>query len=369
MDDNLQQWGIPKSREPRRFKMNPAGPIQKRKHNEMQPDLVATTEISPAAHEQTPKRQKTSEDWFDRLDYLNEVLSAQSGENDYKKVRVAVLDTGIEPDAARTFEIQDRYQDFTDHSHVTMRDDTGHGTSIVELICKVCEPAEIYVARVWESDRATSKTVDSTIKALEWAISNSVDIICMAFGFTSSEPKLRDILKSALSSKILVFAAASNHGNLSGVAYPAIWSDYVFGIFSTNAMGLNSHQINPTGCGRNNFAILGEGVKLSSGKTVDGTSYSTAIACGLAARLLDFAGQMHLSTQKYGDFRGELKDKMGMERVFRSLSKDSAGYNCIIPWSLLPEHLIQPLEGLSDEGIQTARELVFHSIFYCLKNH
>ncbi|CCF47459.1 hypothetical protein CH063_15840 [Colletotrichum higginsianum] len=80
----------------------------------------------------------TSEDWFKMVDSLNLVLSVDSENNDYQKIRVAVLDTGITPKAAEEFDIQDRmYRDFTDCPDENMRDDTGHGTSVVDLVYKM----------------------------------------------------------------------------------------------------------------------------------------------------------------------------------------------------------------------------------------
>ncbi|TQN66001.1 Subtilisin [Colletotrichum shisoi] len=173
-----------------------------------------------------------------------------------------------------------------------MRDDTSHGTSVVDLVYKICEPAEVYVARIMEKSYAIKNSVDAVIRALKWAMSNNVDIICMAIGFATEVPELKTVLKKAFAANILVFAAASNHNNMSGVVYPARWGECVFGVFSTNAGAKNSREINPTGRGRDeNFAILGEGIKVLTGETRKGTSYSTAIACGLAARLLDFVKQ------------------------------------------------------------------------------
>ncbi|GJD04006.1 extracellular alkaline serine protease [Colletotrichum higginsianum] len=311
----------------------------------------------------------TSEDWFKMVDSLNLVLSVDSENNDYQKIRVAVLDTGITPKAAEGFDIQDRmYRDFTDCPDENMRDDTGHGTSVVDLVYKMCEPAEVYVARVMEKSHATTNSVDATIGALEWAMRNNVDIICMAIGFATEVPELKSVLKKAFAANILVFAAASNHNNMSGVMYPARWNECVFSVFSTNAGAKNSRKINPTGSGKyENFAILGEDIKVFTGETQKGTSYSTAIACGLAARLLDFAKQNPVAGGTYGNLCNDLKEKAGMAKVLCGISEKDEEYHCIAPWKLLPENLRWQSDDPSEEEIQRARVSVMNRIAHYLE--
>ncbi|KAF6825958.1 extracellular alkaline serine protease [Colletotrichum plurivorum] len=223
------------------------------------------------------------------VDDLNFVLGAETGGGTYKRPRVAVLDTGIRPDEADRFGISDSmYRDFTvpESDACSMRDEDGHGTSIVDLVYSICEPADVFVARVWGKGKtlAAAKTIESTIRALEWATEQDVDIICMAFGFDTEDRKLRQALVKAFSANVLLFAAASNDMNSSGVVYPARWDYLVFCMFSTNAGAKNSRDINPSGLVYENFAILGEDVKVLGGQagtyeTCSGTSYSTAIAC------------------------------------------------------------------------------------------
>ncbi|KAF6816889.1 extracellular alkaline serine protease [Colletotrichum musicola] len=312
------------------------------------------------------------------VDDLNFVLGAEAGESNYERPRVAVLDTGIRPDQADNFGISDsRYQDFTVPPGVarSMRDDDGHGTSIVDLIYSICDPADVFVARVWDKGKtvAAAKTIESIIKALKWAKEHNVDIICMAFGFDNANPGLREALKEALlSANVLLFAAASNDMNRSGVVYPARWDDLVFCMFSTNGGAKNSRGINPTGLGHDNFAILGEDVRVLSDGPDDtyeissGTSYSTAIACGLAARLLDFSRQKHVDGTRYRGLSHDLKEKVNMERVLRSISEKDEEYHCIAPWKLLSERFRGQAGDLTDEDLEQARQDVFRRIAGCL---
>lgn len=64
-----------------------------------------------------------------------------------QKTRIAVIDTGIDKDDPNAEEVSD-YRDFIDGNDGIKVDDTGHGTAIIDLIYRVYEPAEIFVARV-----------------------------------------------------------------------------------------------------------------------------------------------------------------------------------------------------------------------------
>ena len=69
----------------------------------------------------------------------------------YKPVKVAILDTGLEPDHNMADRIQ--YEDFVDRSQKSRKDNTSHGTISVDLILKVYVEAELFVARVFETDQ------------------------------------------------------------------------------------------------------------------------------------------------------------------------------------------------------------------------
>lgn len=99
------------------------------------------------------------------FDGVKEVLSGSISDNKHPQTKVAILDTGLTPKAAAQFQQPNsKYRDFTDNPVDIMHDATGHGTSIFDLVCRVCENADIFVARVWEDRHATASTVPSTIE-------------------------------------------------------------------------------------------------------------------------------------------------------------------------------------------------------------
>lgn len=88
-----------------------------------------------------------------------------------------------------------------------------------------------------------------------------------------------------------------------------------------------------------NFAILGQDIELEGhSELVSGTSAATALAAGLAARLLDFVRH----TQHQNDIKGlsllhPKPSKAGMTAVFRALVRSSEKYDCLQPRLLLQD--------------------------------
>ncbi|KAH8880194.1 hypothetical protein GQ53DRAFT_813446 [Thozetella sp. PMI_491] len=306
--------------------------------------------------------------WFKRLDSLNHVLQAEPGDS-YRKVRIAVLDTGVDPQDAVALDLAG-YRDFVDGDDSQMRDNSGHGTKSLNLIFQVCEPAEVFALRIFDWDEESHNTQDLATQAIGWSIENNIDIVCMACGFREHNQELLDQIKLALTHKILFFAAASNDSNAGEVAYPARHHDQVLCMFSTDGGIKNSRSLNPgAGSALPNLAILGENVAVSPGSPSDsGTSISTAIAVGLAARLLDFSRQP--SAECLIRAAPSLREKAGMSRLLMTISQLDEMYHCIRPWALLPPLLRNrvPFEGPLGQAQKTrAREDICETISRCLE--
>lgn len=173
------------------------------------------------------------------------------------------------------------------------------------------------------------------MKGVDWAISQNVDIITMAIGFEKEQPALVEAISRAHAHGILIFSAASNARNIGPVYCPAIITDKVFGMFSTNAGIRESSSINPSPMADPaNLAIFGENVEIDeSGPLVTGTSLSTSIAAGVAALVLDFSRQGHNSAMSSTLL--SVRGRQQIKRVLLEMSSGDAGYNCICPWSLL----------------------------------
>ncbi|KAL7964856.1 hypothetical protein HDV63DRAFT_388954 [Trichoderma sp. SZMC 28014] len=96
-----------------------------------------------------------TKNWFDHMGRVNYFLKAAKNDT-YEKVKIAVLDTGLHPEDA-TASFISAYRDFIKNDDVP-RDNTGHGTTIVNLIFDMCESASVFVARIFDTDQATDET-------------------------------------------------------------------------------------------------------------------------------------------------------------------------------------------------------------------
>lgn len=83
----------------------------------------------------------------------------------YKRIRIAVLDTGYDP-KAEFFVDRDRnerlrgWKDWVTDS-AWPRDDEGHGSRVLSLIMKVAPMADVYVARVAKNSNELERSVKS----------------------------------------------------------------------------------------------------------------------------------------------------------------------------------------------------------------
>ena len=86
-----------------------------------------------------------------------------------ERVRIAVLDTGYDPDAIffQTPDRRDRirkWKDFAVSSSTLRRDMDGHGTHVLSLVMKVAPTADFYVARVARDTGDLPASVDNVAK-------------------------------------------------------------------------------------------------------------------------------------------------------------------------------------------------------------
>lgn len=182
-----------------------------------------------------------------------------------------------------------------------------------------------------------------------------MDVINISAGFDDDDDEVTEAVKQAAlaNPEILIFAAAANWGNTKSVAFPARLTDKVFCIFSYNPAlrVLMDTNPNPVGNGPN-FALLGQDVapNPSSFGRKSGTSIASALAAGLAGRILDFVRQDDVTRKMPDRVRKKVGTKEGMTNVFREMSRrDGPSFWCVAPWELLPE-------GVSQRSRQETRD-------------
>ncbi|ETS79009.1 hypothetical protein PFICI_08862 [Pestalotiopsis fici W106-1] len=285
----------------------------------------------------------SSDVWFEQLDDLNSVLRARRQETDalWRKSRVAILDTGVHEDLYDSDGMVKDYKDFVGNDDQMWRDNVGHGTNAVRLTKKVYNMAEIYVARVFETSQASNDTEALMAQAIHHATDVwNADVIVMPSGFRSHHQEIMGAIEKANHCRVLVFAAASNYGNSTEIAFPGRLYTHgkLFCMFSTdaNVRCLQSLNPSPLATARHSFAILGENIVLHPNEpSLSGTSFSTIIAGALAARLLDFSRQRGIREQIR--HRDRMETVEGMSAVFSAMvmAVDNR-YHCMTPWKILP---------------------------------
>ncbi|KAL9573512.1 hypothetical protein ACKAV7_002056 [Fusarium commune] len=236
------------------------------------------------------ENERTAGDWLDEADDL---IRAMRGDrkDPYERVKIAIIDSGLHDRERGHYRAE--YKDFTGVTN----NDSWHGTCCAGIIQGMYEEARLYIARVFERDHADE--IEGPLRmarAIHWAIEPpcSVDIISISAGFRNYSKELDDAVTRAKAAGVLVIAAASNWQNTNTVAFPARHNLSTICIYSTNT-GNQSSSFNPEPrADTQNFAILGEGFQHPDqrrNERMSGTSMATAVAAGIAARIVDFSRQ------------------------------------------------------------------------------
>ncbi|OBT94327.2 hypothetical protein VE01_07702 [Pseudogymnoascus verrucosus] len=260
------------------------------------------------------------------------------------RIGIAVLDTGIymKDDFIDLKENRTRvtYQSFVtgDTSPKEPSDLVGHGTHAAGLLLCVAPNAEIYVAKISDTDgiHVPQEIANAIRHAVDiW----HVHIISMSFGFDELTLE-RDCIRSAILHAhykgTVLFAAARNNGGLKQIAYPASETEVIC-INSTDGEG-NPSSFNPSSKNDKNFGTVGEAVLSSwphSGKKrMTGTSFATPIAAGIAAFTMDFMEQKKKGWSEHDQYvAARIKRNRGIIAVFdKHLSDLRVDFRFLCPW-------------------------------------
>ncbi|KAE8454421.1 hypothetical protein EG329_000043 [Mollisiaceae sp. DMI_Dod_QoI] len=307
--------------------------------------------------------------WFNSFEnFVRPLFSQECEDEDTRKIKVAVLDTGIDanhPFMSVVSHGQKRlkycqYKDFTKDTLDKQGpiDACGHGTHIAGIILEMAPYVELYIARVFESQVLGAEEALSVAKAIKWATDEwHVDIISMSFGFEAQQEDLVEVVKSieaAYDKNIVMLAAVSNDGNrpLDPIAFPAR-HPYVICINSADGDG-NKSSFNPpapNGKGKtrraDNFSILGQGIRScwpekvetegirrteehGTFKECSGSSSATAVAASVAALIMELGEKKRGLIAKHR----KLKTYRGIQQVFTLMAGEDEieDFKNIRPW-------------------------------------
>ncbi|OPB42086.1 hypothetical protein A0O28_0032030 [Trichoderma guizhouense] len=254
------------------------------------------------------------------------------GINTPERVRIAVLDTGINTNdkmiRSATSRIKGR------RSWVGSIEDTyGHGTHVTRLLLQMAPAAEIFIAKISDCKTVEPENMTRIAQAIDWAVEEcKVDIISMSFGFQTKSKDIDDAIERAFRADKLMFAAASNEGGNKPRSRPGR-NKKVICIHACDGKG-NKGDMNPSPVRGYNFTTLGVAVKSTWNKQVvykSGTSFATPVAAAFAADILEFANfRCELSEED----RKLLYKRDGMLEVLRVISRERDKYDYIQPGHL-----------------------------------
>lgn len=215
-------------------------------------------------------------------------------------------------------------------------DEEGHGTDVLYQLSRVCPDAWLYSYRVAQRDNSQLKAdKEAVLKALDKAIDDEIDIINMSFGWTYDDLEVEAALQKAQKHGILLFASVSNFGALAdrNILFPASHSD-VIAIDAADGLGHPDSNNSSTHEGdiRARFTAPGVMVKGVTKSRVNGTSFASPIAAGIAALILDFAQETPLASDSAMKY---LKKKTGMEIILKEIQvRKSGAFMFLTPWKL-----------------------------------
>jgi subtilisin family serine protease len=211
------------------------------------------------------------------------------------EVRVAVIDSGIDPDqpelaGALAGSFDTLTSPFAPHSH---------GTAIAALIAAhsrlmgSAPGARILGVRAFDpAGGGAEATTFNIVRGLDWSVAQNARIINMSFA-GPSDPMIHRALEAASKKGIVLIAAAGNAGEKSPPLYPAAEP----AVIAVTATDSSDNLFKGSNRGRH-IAVAAPGVDIliavpNGGYEIStGTSYSAAEVSGIAALMLQRKGDL-----------------------------------------------------------------------------
>lgn len=226
-------------------------------------------------------------------------------------ITVAVVDTGIQFNhpflkgnlIGRTGKasVQNYGVDFSTKSPSTTPSDThGHGTHVAGIVKSIFPEVRILALKYYNPMASGQANLNSTIKALEYAVDQNVDIINYSGGGPEPSAEELAVLKKAERKGILVIAAAGNEkSNIDrkrNAYYPASYG--LSNIITVAAHDQNLNLISASNWGKKSVDIAAPGLRIKSAIPGNGAGYMT----GTSQATAFVTGVVALVKSKYPEF-------------------------------------------------------------------
>ncbi|KAH9237706.1 hypothetical protein K456DRAFT_1759698 [Colletotrichum gloeosporioides 23] len=286
--------------------------------------------------------------WMEDIKLMNCYIARlyrQTQSQSLAPVKIAVLDTGIDPritffDRDGRKEMIKCCRDFVGENSESelgisaMKDVSGHGSFMTWLMMESAPLAEIYVARVAEHSETLGSRAKAVAKAIEWAgIEKYVDIISMSFGMEHDESEITTAVARLNQIRpegcILLSSAGNSGASQPRESFPSRLPD-VIGIYATDREGrflASNPSVKESFClgtfGDDVSRFIIDDMRHHFGQHIGqrGSSIATAVAAGIVASTLAYASivPLHLSLSESPE--SNLRLRLSSTRAMRNVLK------------------------------------------------
>ncbi len=206
--------------------------------------------------------------------------------SNYKTVKVAVVDTGVNPDHEylKGRIEPTRINTSTSGTRNNSNDDNGHGTQVASIIVDATLN-NIVVLPYKVLDNHGTGTFASVAAGINCAVNDGVDVINVSIGFYENSETLKSAVDNAYENDIIVVSSAGND-NTDKPSYPSSYPN-VIRVAATNQ---NNTVANFSNYGDIDIGAPGVSVMVANYKsgymTASGTSLASPLVASVAAVIL-----------------------------------------------------------------------------------
>jgi subtilisin family serine protease len=122
-------------------------------------------------------------------------------------VRVAVIDSGINPAHPHVSGVAGGVEIANHGESADYIDRLGHGTAVAAVIAEKAPEAQLYAVKVF--DRTLSTTADRILRAIDWSIEHQIDIANLSLGTCNPSHRQRfsEMISKAAAAGLTLVAA------------------------------------------------------------------------------------------------------------------------------------------------------------------